>query len=75
MLRAVRRQRRSLERARRGLGRAIRICAIGLAVKQMVSLHGIALNVRRDLDYDRLINPCGLTDRGITSLSAQTGRP
>jgi lipoate-protein ligase B len=50
------------------------ICAIGLAVQRMVSLHGIALNVATQLDYDRLINPCGLTDRGITSLSQQTGR-
>ena len=50
------------------------ICAIGLAVQAMVSLHGIALNVCNELDYDRLINPCGLTDRGITSLSAETGR-
>jgi lipoyl(octanoyl) transferase len=49
------------------------ICAIGLAVRQMVSLHGIALNVSNDLDYDRLINPCGLSDRGITSLSAEVG--
>lgn len=50
------------------------ICAIGLAVKRMVSMHGLALNVSTDLDYDRLINPCGLADRGITSLSAETGR-
>ncbi|MGB8909912.1 MAG: lipoyl(octanoyl) transferase LipB [Candidatus Cybelea sp.] len=50
------------------------ICAIGLAVQAMVSLHGIALNVCNELDYDRIINPCGLTDRGITSLSAETGR-
>jgi lipoyl(octanoyl) transferase len=50
------------------------ICAIGLAVRQMVSLHGIALNVCPELDYDRLINPCGLSDRGITSLAAETGR-
>jgi lipoate-protein ligase B len=49
------------------------ICAIGLAVKRMVSLHGIALNVSNALDYDRLINPCGLRDRGITSLSAEVG--
>jgi lipoyl(octanoyl) transferase len=49
------------------------ICAIGLAVRQMVSLHGIALNVSNELDYDRLINPCGLSDRGITSLSAEVG--
>jgi len=50
------------------------ICAIGLAVQKMVSLHGIALNVSTALDYDRLINPCGLTDRGITSISKETGR-
>ena len=37
------------------------ICAIGLAVRKMVSLHGIALNASTELDYDRLINPCGLT--------------
>jgi len=49
------------------------ICAIGLAVQKMVSLHGIALNVSTALDYDRLINPCGLTDRGITSISQETG--
>jgi lipoate-protein ligase B len=51
------------------------ICAIGLAVKRMVSMHGLALNVATDLQYDRLINPCGLSDRGITSLRAETGRP
>ncbi len=50
------------------------ICAIGLAVRRMVSMHGIALNVSTRLDYDRLINPCGLRDHGITSLSAETRR-
>jgi lipoyl(octanoyl) transferase len=50
------------------------ICAIGLAVRKMVSLHGIALNASTQLDYNSLINPCGLTDRGITSLSKETGR-
>jgi lipoyl(octanoyl) transferase len=50
------------------------ICAIGLAVRRMVSMHGIALNVSTNLDYDRLINPCGFIDRGITSLSAESGR-
>jgi lipoate-protein ligase B len=50
------------------------ICAIGLAVQRMVSLHGIALNVDTQLDYDRLISPCGLPNRGITSLSKETGR-
>ncbi|MBV8147960.1 MAG: lipoyl(octanoyl) transferase LipB [Candidatus Eremiobacteraeota bacterium] len=50
------------------------ICAIGLAVRQMVSLHGIALNVSTQLTYDALINPCGLTEHGITSLSKEAGR-
>lgn len=50
------------------------ICAVGLAVKRMVSMHGLALNVSTALDYDRVINPCGFTDRGITSLAAETKR-
>jgi lipoate-protein ligase B len=50
------------------------ICAVGLAIQRMVSLHGIALNVSTELAYDRLIVPCGLPDRGITSLSAETRR-
>lgn len=49
------------------------ICAIGLAVQRMVCLHGIALNVSTELDYDRLINPCGFHDRGITSIAAEVG--
>ena len=50
------------------------ICAVGLAVQKMTSLHGIALNVSTELSYDRLINPCGLSDRGITSLSREARR-
>lgn len=50
------------------------ICAIGLAVKRMTSLHGLALNACTALDYDRLITPCGTPQFGITSISAQTGR-
>lgn len=50
------------------------ICAIGLAVKRMTTLHGLALNACTALDYDRLITPCGTPEFGITSLSAQLGR-
>jgi lipoyl(octanoyl) transferase len=50
------------------------LCAIGLAVRKMTSMHGIALNVSNDLSYDSLINPCGFSDRGLTSLSRETGR-
>jgi lipoyl(octanoyl) transferase len=49
------------------------ICAIGLAVKQMTTLHGLALNVTTTLDYDRLITPCGTPEFGITSIERETG--
>ncbi|MDQ6825690.1 MAG: lipoyl(octanoyl) transferase LipB [Candidatus Eremiobacteraeota bacterium] len=54
---------------------ANQICAIGLAIKKMTSLHGIALNVSTDLNYDRLITPCGLPNRGITSLTKEARAP
>jgi len=50
------------------------ICAIGLAVKQMTTLHGLALNVSTTLDYDRLIRPCGTPAFGITSVAHEVGR-
>ncbi len=51
------------------------ICAIGLSVKQMTTLHGLALNVTTRLDYDRLITPCGTPQFGITSIAQERGRP
>jgi lipoate-protein ligase B len=50
------------------------ICAIGLAVKRMTSMHGLALNVSTPLDYDKLIVPCGMPEFGITSISHELGR-
>ncbi len=50
------------------------ICAIGLAVQKMTSLHGLALNAATALDYDRLITPCGTPEFGITSISRELGR-
>jgi lipoate-protein ligase B len=50
------------------------ICAIGLAVQKMTSLHGLALNADTALDYDRLITPCGTPEFGITSISHELGR-
>lgn len=50
------------------------ICAIGLAVRNMTTMHGIALNAATELDYDRLITPCGTPEFGITSLSRELGR-
>ena len=50
------------------------ICAVGLAVQKMTSLHGLALNADTALDYDRLITPCGTPEFGITSISNELGR-
>jgi lipoyl(octanoyl) transferase len=50
------------------------ICAVGLAVQKMTSLHGLALNANTALDYDRLITPCGTPQFGITSISNEIGR-
>jgi lipoyl(octanoyl) transferase len=50
------------------------ICAVGLAVQKMTSLHGLALNADTLLDYDRLITPCGTPQFGITSISRELGR-
>jgi lipoate-protein ligase B len=50
------------------------ICAVGIAVKRMVSLHGLALNISTVLDYDRVITPCGTPEFGITSMERELGR-
>jgi lipoyl(octanoyl) transferase len=51
------------------------ICAIGLAVRRMTTMHGIALNVETALDYNRFITPCGTPQFGITSISAELAAP
>ncbi len=48
------------------------LCAVGLSVRQMTTLHGLALNLTTQLDYDRLIAPCGMPEFGITSLARET---
>jgi lipoate-protein ligase B len=50
------------------------ICAVGLAVRRMTSMHGLALNVSTALDYDTLIVPCGTPRFGITSMERELGR-
>lgn len=48
-----------------------KICAMGVRVRRWVSMHGLALNVDPNLDHFRLIVPCGLVGRGVTSLARQ----
>lgn len=51
-----------------------KIVAIGLAVKRGVTMHGFAFNVNTNLDHFRLIVPCGIVDRGVTSVKNITGQ-
>jgi lipoic acid synthetase len=53
---------------------ARKICAIGVHASRYVTTHGFALNVNTDLSYYRYIHPCGFTDKGVTSLAAETGQ-
>ncbi len=50
------------------------IVAIGLRVKKWVTMHGFALNVNTDLAPFSLINPCGFSDRGATSMATLLSR-
>lgn len=55
-------------------GKARKICAFGVRCSRWVTMHGFAFNINSDLSYFDRIIPCGISDKGVTSLERELGR-
>ena len=56
-----------------GKPNARKICAMGVKTSRWVTMHGFALNVDTDLSYFNHIIPCGIKNKGVTSLQKELG--
>ncbi len=52
-----------------------KVCAFGIRCTRWVTMHGWALNLNTDLSGFEAIVPCGIAERGVTSLARELGRP
>ena len=57
-----------------GTTQARKICAMGIRASRWVTMHGFALNVNADLSYFDLMIPCGIQDKGVTSIAKELSR-
>ena len=51
-----------------------KICAMGIKVSRWVTMHGLALNVNTNLSYFNGIVPCGISEKGVTSISNELNK-
>ncbi len=50
-----------------------KICSIGVRISRWITMHGFAFNINTNLKYYDLINPCGFTDKAVTSMEKELG--